>query len=37
LPERDDSLSCAAGHSRGYLEPSEKDRALALCKSLVVR
>ncbi len=27
-------LHCGASHSRGYLEPSEKDAALALCRSL---
>lgn len=30
------ALACSAGHSRGYLEPSEKDAALALCRSLKI-
>ncbi len=37
LRSSEDSLMCSAGHSRGYLEASEKPAALALCKSLVVR
>lgn len=28
------ALMCSAGHTRGYLEPSEKDAALALCKTV---
>ncbi len=28
------TLACRAGHTRGYLEPSEKDAALALCKTV---
>ena len=28
------ALACRAGHTRGYLEPSEKDAALALCKTV---
>jgi hypothetical protein len=28
------ALSCRAGHTRGYLEPSEKEAALALCKTV---
>lgn len=32
----DQALMCSAGHSRGYLEPAEKDAALALCTSLAV-
>ena len=28
------ALACRAGHTRGYLEPSEKEAALALCKTV---
>lgn len=27
-------IMCSTGHTRGYLEPSERDAALALCKSI---
>jgi hypothetical protein len=30
----DVAISCSAEHTRGYLEPSEMDAALALCKSM---
>ncbi len=32
----DQSITCSAGHTRGYLNPDEKQRALALCKSLAI-
>lgn len=36
LEGSDQALSCNAEHTRGYLEKSELDAALALCDSLVV-